>query len=119
MTDSKLALARLTGDDLGSGEGAQSDEFRQVLGPAPASRGLEVPPISDAAQALLIMYGCQASFVINYWRITRRKEPGQLPVGRRLGPGQKYRLQTGVSADAPFEEWQKVLKTFVGEESEI
>lgn len=116
MSNAKLTLAKMTGDDLSDATPAPPGEFRQVLGPAPASRGISQPPISDAAQALLIMYGCQAAFVINYWRVTRRNEPGQAPIGVRMRPGQKYRIQTGVSSDASFEEWQKTLLDFVGEQ---
>jgi hypothetical protein len=115
---SKLKLAKVTGDDLAnepvdSGHPlVEASNYRQVLGPTQASAGTVVPPISDAAQAILIMYGCCASWSINYWRVTRRKEPGQPPPGLILRPGQKYRIQTGVSANATFDEWQRVVKNF-------
>ncbi len=118
MSNARVQLARVTGDELSDNADAEAVAaagYRQVLGPAPASANSKIPSISDAAQALLIMCGCQARFVINYWKITRLKEPGQAPVGMRLRPGQKYREQTGVSADAPFSEWQKVLANFTGE----
>jgi hypothetical protein len=108
-------LAKLTGDDL-SDTGSPPElvsEYRQVLGPAPASHGREVPTLSDAVQALLIMNGLQAQFVINYWRVTRRKEPGQFPVGVHVRPGLKYRFSTGVSAGGDFAEWQTAINSFV------
>lgn len=118
--NAKLTLAQLTADDLGSSEeptAAQDNMpgYRQVMGPTPASRGIEAPVLSEGVQALLIMNGCCAAWSINYWRVTRRKEPGQAPPGTRMRPGQKYRLSTGASADAPFAEWQQVLKNFVSE----
>jgi hypothetical protein len=116
----KLKLAQVTGDDLSDElrdpPSAAEGEFRQVLGPAPASRGLSVPTLSDAVQALLIMHGLQAQYVINYWRVTRRKEGGQFPVGVHVRPGQKYRMNTGVSKDGSFAEWQSAIKSFVVEQ---
>jgi hypothetical protein len=112
----RVDLAKVTGDDLSGGDSPKDvSDYTQVLNPAPPSRGLTAPPISDAAQALLIMYGLQAQFTINYFRVTRRKEPGQFPVGVHVRPGQKYRMSTGVSAYATFEEWQKALRDFAGE----
>jgi hypothetical protein len=114
--NSKLTLAQVTGDDLAVDEEGKpaAHAYMQVLHPSPASKGIKATVISDAVQALLIMHGLQAQFVINYWRVTRRKEPGQWPVGSHARPGQKYRLTTGAGAEASFEEWQKVIKEFVG-----
>jgi len=114
----KIELAKLTGDDLSNdGETSSHDQsnYKQVQNPATVSSGTTAPKISDAVQALLIMNGCQAQWVINYWRITRRKEPGQAPLGVKMRPGQKWRIETGASAEAPFSEWQSVLKSFIGD----
>jgi len=121
MSDSaKVELAKLTGPDLSNDEENTGYDlsmpgYKQVLAAPPVSTGSPAPVLSDDVQALLIMNGCCAQWVINYWRITRRVEPGQLPIGMRLRPGQKYRVTTGASAEAPFSEWQSVLKSFVGE----
>lgn len=115
MTDARLALAKMTGSDLIDDAPAQPGEYRQVLPSAAVSKGTNEPQISEAAQALLIMYGCQAQWVINYWRITRRNEPGQAPVGVRVKPGHRYRIETGVGGEGSFEEWQEALRNFATE----
>jgi hypothetical protein len=117
MGNSRLKLAALTGDDLSAVEREAQEilQRREVLEPVHAPHDPSVPQISDAAKALLIMCGCTAQFVINYWRITRVKETGKLAPGVTLPRGRKYREATGVSANAPFAEWQEVLANFTGE----
>ena len=114
MSDARLKLAQVTGDDLTDGE-RESALPSEVLKPLHAPIDPAIPVLSDAARALLIMTGCTAQFVINYWRVTRVKETGKLPPGVTLPRGKKYREATGVSANAPFSEWQEVLANFTGE----
>jgi hypothetical protein len=115
---SKIQLAKVTGDDLSETPSPVNDNmpnYREVLPPGPVSHGTVTPKLSEAVTALLIMNGCQAQWVINYWRITRRVEPGQAPIGVKMRPGEKWRIETGASANAPFSEWQSTLKSFVRE----
>lgn len=111
---SRVKLASVTGDDLAA-EPVQPG-YRQVIPPTTSSAGSIVPKLSDAVQALLIMNGLQAQFVINYWRVTRKKETGpSKDQVLAMRPGQKYREATGASPQASFEEWQSVVKNFVAE----
>ncbi len=62
-----------------------------ISAPPSHARGTQ-PELDHAFTALLIMYGCKARWVINYWKITN-----------------KYGVETGVSARNDGDEWQSVL----------
>lgn len=112
---SRAKLARLTGNELShvlEDEGAPGN-YAEVVGYANSAIGMEMPVLSDAIRALLIMAGCTAKFVGQYWHVERRNG-GEKPVGLHLRPGQKYRTQTGVPAHGNYEDWRKALNDFVG-----
>lgn len=114
---SRAKLAKLTGNELShviEDESTAPRGYEEVVGYANCAIGMEMPVLSDAIRALLIMAGCTAKFAGQYWMVERRNHGQERPVGLHLRPGQKYRTQTGVPAHGTYEDWRKALNDFVG-----
>src|SRR2546423_363319 len=111
----RVKLAQLTGNDLDIGAEPTPPSppgYKEVLGRADCALGMEEPVLSEAIRAMLIMSGCTARFVGNYWKVERRVEPDERTRGLR--PGQVWRTQTGVPAQGTYEDWRRELAAFVG-----
>ena len=65
----------------------------EVTQPAAIAQGVEAPDLGEGLRAMLIMSGCTAKFVLNYWMITHGKTG--------------YR--TNVSTRNDFDEWRTAL----------
>lgn len=121
MSESRVKLAQMTGDELASDVDVivkESGTVYDAPGIDPAKVDGNSPSLSEAVRALLIMAGCEVTYAGNHWVVRKTKisvAEEQAWAMATLQNRRKIRFQTGLPLNASFEDWRKALFDLTGE----
>lgn len=122
MSESRTKLAKMTGDELAGDVDVIVKEsgapVHDAPGIDPTKMDGNVPSLSEAVRALLIMAGCEVTFGGNHWVVRKTKisvVEEQAWAMATLQNRRKIRFQTGLPLNASFEDWRKALFDLTGE----
>lgn len=88
----------------------QQTELTQERLPNPIEgSGPDVPVIDEPIKAILIITGLRAMWNLNHWRVYL---PNASSIVASIGGKNRSRWQTGVSANASYEEWMLEINRF-------
>lgn len=120
MSESRVKLAKLTGDELAADvETIVKDAPAVTNAPATTPGQLDgaAPVLTEAVRALIIMAGCDVVFAGNHWLLRKKNitvDEERSYAFATLANRRKIRLQTGVPLVATFEDWRAALNDLTG-----
>lgn len=118
MSEARVKLASLTGDELASDvDTIVKDSVLTGEQPGVTKGGGDVPHLTEAVRALLIMCGCDANYAGNHWVVRKTKiskEEEDAWARATMENRRRIRFQTGVPLNGTFEDWRAALDGLVG-----
>lgn len=119
MSEARVRLAKLTGDELAADVSTIVHELPVLENATAVEYTAEgQPKLTEAVRALLIMVGCDATYAKTHWVIRRSKisaaEEDAYARASLRNRG-KLRFQTALPIESTFKDWQGAVMYLTGD----